>query len=71
MGKNKLIDENLNLKCWFDQEYPRKEQKYRRLIALGKLDDDGIEPQVKLNELFVYAEKVRLRIQEIEKILNE
>lgn len=70
MDKANLINEHFNLKCWFDQEYPRKEQKYRRLIALGKKTDDGEDPQVKLIELFEYAEQVRNRIQEIEELVG-
>ena len=30
-----------SLKWWFDNDYTRKEQKYRRLIALG---DISVEP---------------------------
>ena len=57
------------LKYWFDKTYAYKEQKYRRLIALNKADDDGISAETKLNELYAEAETKRLRIQELEKII--
>lgn len=54
------------LKFWFDSFYARNEQKLRRLIALGKLDDDGKSPQEKLDELFSQAEIKRKQIQDLE-----
>lgn len=58
------------LQNWFHNEYQYKEQKYRRLIAMGKMDDDGISPQTKLNLLYQEAENNRLRIQELERIIQ-
>lgn len=58
------------LKSWFDNDYTYKEQKYRRLIALGKTDDDGIDAQTKLSGLYQEAETKRARIQELELLLN-
>ena len=55
-----------DLKNWFETEYTQKEQKYRRLIALGIMCDDGSFPQMRLEELYVEAEVKRKRIQEIE-----
>lgn len=57
------------LKQWFDTDYTRKEQKYRRLIALDKLDDDGVDGQTKLIALYEEAEEKRARIQELEKLI--
>ena len=54
---------------WFDIEYARKEQKYRRIIALDKLDDDGIDGNTKLIALYEEAEQKRKRIQELEKLV--
>lgn len=59
------IDE---LKLWFDNTYTYQEQKYRRLIALNKLDDDGIDAQTKLVVLYEEAEQKRARIQELEQL---
>ena len=55
-----------NLRDWFETEYTYKEQKYRRLIALNKPDDDGIDCQIKLTALYEEAEIKRKRIQELE-----
>lgn len=54
------------LKNWFDSEYTYKEQKFRRLIALNKLDDDGIDAKTKLTELYIEAESKRTKIQMLE-----
>lgn len=54
-----------DLKRWFDVDYARKEQKYRRLIALG---DSSVEPL--LLELYKEAEIKRARIQELEVIVS-
>lgn len=59
--------EYYSLKNWFDTIYTYKEQKYRRLLALNKNDDDGISGQTKLNSLYLEAEEKRARIQELEK----
>ena len=58
------------LQDWFDYEYTYKEQKYRRLQALDILDDDGVEAIVKLKDLYLEAETVRKRIQELENLLS-
>lgn len=55
------------LKSWFDNYYKVHYEKYTRLIALGKLDDNGENPQNELLELYQLAEENRLKIQEIEK----
>ena len=54
------------LKNWFNTEYLYKEQKFRRLIALNKLDDDGIDAKTKLTELYIQAESKRMKIQILE-----
>lgn len=59
-----------SLKDWFDTEYTYKEQKYRRLVALGKTDDDGIDGNTKLLALYNEAEEKRARIQGLEKVIN-
>ena len=59
------------LREWFNDEYSYNEQKYRRLIALNKLCDDGSNPSTKLTELYLVAEEKRKRIQELEKTLKE
>lgn len=58
------------LKEWFDTYYTQHEQKYNRLIALGKLTDEGTNPQEELLELYETAEINRKRIQELEKMLG-
>ena len=60
-----------NIIGWFGRTYAYKDQKYRRLIALNKADDDGISASEKLNQLYEEAEIKRARIQELEKLLNE
>lgn len=69
--KELLGFENYELHKWFDNEYGYKEEKYRRLIALGKNDDDGQNPTNKLTSLYLDAEAKRKRIQEIEKSLQK
>ena len=59
------------LKSWFNDTYAYKEQKYRRLIALNKLDDDGVDGQTKLTALYEEAEINRARIQELEILISE
>lgn len=52
---------------WFDIDYTRKEQKLRRLIALGKKTDEGADANIELTKLYVEAEEKRKKIQELEK----
>ena len=59
-----------NLKKWFDKEYARKEQKYRRLYTLKLNDDDGISGYDKLIALYKEAEIKRKQIQELELQIN-
>lgn len=56
---------------WFNNTYSYKEQKYRRLIALGKTDSDGGDCTEKLNALYLEAEQKRERIQQLEGLLNQ
>lgn len=65
-NRQKLFDEMLELNDWFDGYYSVHEQKYRRLIALNKLDDDGANATDKLTALYEEAETKRRRIQELE-----
>lgn len=65
-NRQKLFDEMLELNNWFDGYYAVHEQKYRRLIALNKLDDDGANATDKLTALYEEAEIKRRRIQELE-----
>lgn len=65
-NRQKLFDEMLELNDWFDGYYAVHEQKYRRLIALNKLDDDGANATDKLTALYEKAETIRRRIQELE-----
>lgn len=58
-----------NLVDWFNYEYSYKEQKFRRLITLGRYDDDGVDPQIKLTKLYQEAEEKRKQIQNLEKII--
>ena len=69
--KDIYADEYLKLKCWFDQEYAQKEQKYRRLYTLKLYCDDGSYPYDKLIELYNEAEDKRARIQEIERLSSD
>lgn len=54
------------LKQWFDTIYAYQEQKFRRLMALNKTDDDGVSAEEKLNALYLEAEEKRARIQALE-----
>lgn len=58
--------EIITLKEWFESEYSYKEQKFRRLISLNKLDDDGIDAKTKLTDLYIEAESKRTKIQMLE-----
>lgn len=58
------------IKIWFNNYYTQHEQKYNRLIALNKLDDNGENPSTLLNALFEEAEVKRKRIQELEQITS-
>lgn len=60
-----------SLTFWFNYYYSQHEQKYRRLIALGKMCDDGTDLQEKLLTLYNEAEIKRARIQELEKYLEK
>ena len=59
------------LKEWFRFQYNYKEQKYRRLIALNKMDDDGVDSKTKLNDLYIEAEEKRSQIQTLEAKLRD
>lgn len=65
-NRQKLFDEMLELNNWFDGYYAVHEQKYRRLIALNKPDDDGTNATDKLTALYEEAEAIRRKIQELE-----
>lgn len=55
-----------DIKYWFDTVYGYQEEKYRRLVALNKADDDGVSAAEKLNALYLEAEEKRARIQALE-----
>ena len=63
INQEKLIE----LTNWFDTTYRYKIEKYTRLIALEKPDDDGISAETKLKKLYEEAEEKRYKIQELEK----
>ena len=67
----KLNQERLNLIDWYNTEYTKNEQKYRRLYTLNKLTDNGTDPYRELINLYNEAEIKRARIQEIERLLSE
>lgn len=71
MNINELINEELNLRCWFENDYTKQEQKFRRLRTLGILCDNGDSPYDKLMELYTEAEQKRRRIQELELLIAE
>ena len=60
--KNEMND----IKYWFDTVYGYQEEKYRRLVALNKTDDDGVSAAEKLNALYLDAEEKRAQIQALE-----
>lgn len=57
------------LKNWFDIDYMRLEQKFRRLHTLGK-DYKGISAYDALIQLYNQAEEVRAKINELEAIID-
>lgn len=59
-----------DLKLWFDTFYTEHEQKYRRLIALNKLTDNNKNPNQELMSLYNVAEENRLRLQQLERVIN-
>ena len=58
------------LTTWFDTYYAQHEQKFNRLIALGKKTDEETDPQEELLKLYETAETNRKRIQELENLLK-
>ena len=60
-----------DIKFWFDTVYGYQEEKYRRLVALNKTDDDGVSAAEKLNALYLEAEEKRKQIQELEKEIKK
>lgn len=70
VSANNRYDEYNNLLYWFNNNYTYKEQKYRRLITLNLVCDDGSNPNDKLLQLYEEAERNRRRIQELELELN-
>ncbi len=69
INKIALTEELETLKEWFDVYYTQHEQKYRRLISLGKMCDDGTNPSVTLNNLYIEAETKRARINQLESLI--
>lgn len=61
-----LSKELIELTNWFNDYYAIHEQKYRRLKALSKADDDGESATVKLKALYEEAEEKRKRLQKIQ-----
>lgn len=59
------------IKQWFNIEYTKLEQKYRRLRTLNKPCDDGSNPEEKLLELYNNAEAYRLEIQRLEEVNDD
>ena len=64
-----LISEMIDIKEWFETEYSKQEQKFRRLRTLNILCDDGVEPYDALIKLYNDAEVKRKRIQELELLI--
>ena len=67
--KDKAESELFDLRKWFDIDYMRLEQKYRRLHTLGKLTDNGTNGYDELIALYTLAEQKRQRIKELEAII--
>lgn len=65
-----LRSQILHLKHWFNSFYAEHEQKYRRLIALGKTLDNGANSQDALTDLYSQAEDKRKEIQALESELD-
>ena len=63
-------DELSKLKIWFETEYTKLEQKYRRLYTLKLYCDDGSYPYDKLIDLYNDAEYKRDRIKELERLIS-
>lgn len=61
-----LLNQIADLKAWFFDYYTIHEQKYRRLIFLNYLDDDGGDPNQKLAALYEEAENKRTQIHSLE-----
>lgn len=69
-AKDEAQQELNDLKQWFDVDYARLEQKYRRLYTLKLYCDDGSYPYDKLIDLYNEAEYKRARIQELERLIS-
>lgn len=68
---NNINKEINSLKQWFDNDYARLEQKYRRLNTLNQKCDNGTSPYDNLINLYNEAEIKRHRIQELEKLIDD
>ena len=60
-------DEIAEHREWFNTLYTKNEQKYNRLVFLGKQCDDGTDAKDALLDLYNEAETRRIRIQELER----
>lgn len=69
INKIALTEELESIKEWFDVYYAQHEQKYRRLMSLGKMCDDGTSPSFALNNLYIEAETKRARINQLESLI--
>lgn len=68
--KDKALQEIDDIKQWFDVDYARLEQKYRRLYTLKLYCNDGSYPYDKLIDLYNEAEYKRARIQQLERVIS-
>ncbi len=71
MNAEELRAEIWVLGLWFENEYTKDEQKFRRLSTMGRLCDDGSDPNAKLIALYEEAEENRAKIKQYEKMLKE
>lgn len=66
-----LMQEKTDLEKWFELEYTKYEQKFRRLRTLNLPCDNGANPYDELIKLYNDAEIKRKRIQELELLIAE
>lgn len=66
-----IKNEMSNISNWFNADYTKNEQKFRRLYTLKLKCDDGADPLEKLTELYKEAEEKRKLYQQYEKEITE
>ena len=69
--KDKYDREKVELERWFETEYREMFEKCTRRISLGTNMSDGLDPRLKLNQLYTEAENKANRINQLKTLINK